>query len=436
MKRFTLAIFALILLFPVNAEAVSTKDCTFDTAQCRCFPSDIELFPITSDEACYNACRGYAQNPEFASIATWSIQCEVDERVAVVATGMIEEEEEVIEENDKSAAPILGVAIPGLNFKDGDNGNYIGLYVEALYKYLLAVGGFIAVLMFSVAGLQWMTARGDASKVTQAKDRMANASFGIILLFGAFTIGFMISPDTVVFESLDVLKIGRVEFDFPNETPSGMLLNSPYALSSTAATGSVGWNGVAIYNQQDWPSTPYGEAECLTTTTGTIKSSGCAPTSYAMVASTILGTRIDPVSVANEWAQIDSCADLGIEGYSGKCRACPDANVCGGCNGTFGAAVAYSELAKRLGVIGTPVGTSGQRLSDAEKNDMYQKLASGDYLAISSYKTELGNGHFIVITGVDEDGNFLINNSWGGMMEVRDPDSYFYVMKSAFLFER
>lgn len=133
--------------------------------------------------------------------------------------------------------PCLNVPIPGLSFGNctpdydgiganpdsakllvgvaGDGGkqiNLLGLYVEAVYQYLLIAGAIVAVTMLMIAGLQYATARGESKQVEQAKKRINNAIVGIILLLLAYNIAFIINPATTTFEALTVNHIDRVAY--------------------------------------------------------------------------------------------------------------------------------------------------------------------------------------------------------------------------------
>jgi hypothetical protein len=73
---------------------------------------------------------------------------------------------------------------------DVDNTNeftmsgYIGLIVNAFLSLL----GIIFLILIIWAGYNWMTAGGDESKVTKAKDTLYRAVIGLIIVVGAFSI--------------------------------------------------------------------------------------------------------------------------------------------------------------------------------------------------------------------------------------------------------
>ncbi len=448
MRKLFLALL-LLLTLPLPVLAEDYEDCDEGTAECSCPQVDasgVDQDAVTSIEGCQEACTAlepYGEEVFGAEITSYSVQCEIDGVVTTIGQGALTSDEELITiTTTDPIAPELSVEIPGLEFEDPIvvdgfvEYNLVGLYIEAMYKWVLGAASLLAIVMLMLGGLQYMLARGKPEGIGKAKKRIRNSITGIVLLFAAFSIAYMVDPGSTTFDSLKVTDLEPLAFDFPNETPLDFPAVSSYALSSTAAEGGIGWDDVVIYDQKAWPDVAYGEDECLTSSTGSIMSSGCGVASFAMVASTILGESVDPPYVAGYWKQAGSCEDVGIEGYSDKCRACPDSNVCDGCNGTFGSAMTHSELTQALGIEGSPIGTDGYTLSSDDMSDMYDKLASGDYLVISSYTTSSGGGHFVVLVGVDSDGNFMINNPYGAIMETRDPETYYSTMKSGYIFER
>ena len=154
--------------------------------------------------------------------------------------------EETVPKKDP-VIPNLNVQIPGLDFANSvqinpETGvvtsNLLGLYVAAIYRYLLGAGALIAVTMLMVGGVQYATARGESKAVSQGKERITNAIIGLVLLFLAFDIAFFIDPGTVAFKSLKFKSIPEKllsEDTTGNEgegsTPSGNSLKdipSPY----------------------------------------------------------------------------------------------------------------------------------------------------------------------------------------------------------------
>ena len=61
------------------------------------------------------------------------------------------------------------------------------LYARIIFSFM-GVTGVIALLMFVIGGLQWMTAGGAADKVKKGKDTLIWAALGLILIFSSYAI--------------------------------------------------------------------------------------------------------------------------------------------------------------------------------------------------------------------------------------------------------
>jgi len=109
------------------------------------------------------------------------------------------------------------VGIPGTEIKKGEAitepAEAMTKYFKAVYQWSIPAIGTIAVVMIIVAGFQWMLAAGNASKISQAKERITNALIGLVLVIGAYTILNFINPDLVHPKSLKLKKIERKGID-------------------------------------------------------------------------------------------------------------------------------------------------------------------------------------------------------------------------------
>ncbi|MBF8280720.1 MAG: VanY protein [Candidatus Magasanikbacteria bacterium] len=117
-------------------------------------------------------------------------------------------------------APKLEIPIPDLHFEaqvapqdftDASGKTYkvypipfIGQYVSGFIKYGLGFAGLLAALMIIISGLQWATAAGGSEAINSAKKRIANAVLGLLLLFGFYTVLYVINPDLVNFKPIGV----------------------------------------------------------------------------------------------------------------------------------------------------------------------------------------------------------------------------------------
>jgi hypothetical protein len=69
--------------------------------------------------------------------------------------------------------------------------------VRYLYVLGLGLGGVLAFAMIAIAGLQWTLSGANPSIQSDAKDRILNAVFGLLLLLAAFVILRTINPELV-----------------------------------------------------------------------------------------------------------------------------------------------------------------------------------------------------------------------------------------------
>lgn len=83
-------------------------------------------------------------------------------------------------------------------------------YIDALYRYLVPTMAVVAVVMVMIAGLQYILSRGNPSAVKQAKERIAKAVVGLILLLSAYTLAYFLDPRLVEFTQLRIPKIKQV----------------------------------------------------------------------------------------------------------------------------------------------------------------------------------------------------------------------------------
>jgi len=140
-----------------------------------------------------------------------------------------------------------------------------------------------------------------------------------------------------------------------------------------AITFTDGATEVVYYNQGDsrWGGLPYGK-------TGTIKSSGCGPTSLAMCVASLTGNMVTPADVA-KWAFENGFYCEGIGSYHSLIP-----------NG-----------GRHYGLTVEGIGLDGQKAADA--------LASGKLIiAIMSKGRFTSGGHYIVLRGVTSDGKVLV----------------------------
>jgi hypothetical protein len=226
MKRLTLAIFLSIFILPSFAFADVADQCIIDGGQANCECSSAEAvvsFPgqvVTSVNGCIAACSATFGEASYQ----YSVQCLTEP--VTVGQGQVSSDPGEGTVDQTFDAPNLGVQIPGLEFGPAElvdgaiQSNYLGTYISALYNWAIGAAALVAIVMIMIAGLQWMLARGNSAGIGKAKNRIVGAVTGMILLLSAYTIAFLIDPNTTVFDSLSIQYIEEV--DFP---PDGEDLN-------------------------------------------------------------------------------------------------------------------------------------------------------------------------------------------------------------------
>lgn len=215
---------AAVFAAPFSASAAADSECIADSFTCNCLYDGGASGSFTTEddggESCREDCKSYLSNGD----VNWYYMCQVPTDVVgqtetyTVTADTLDETSDVVasvideEEVRDPIIPNLNVPIPGLDFGDtvtydseGNlQANFLAQYIDALYRFLIVAMAIVAVVMMMIGGLQYILARGHADAVKKAKERMANAVVGLVLLFAAYDIAFLINPDTVRFEALTI----------------------------------------------------------------------------------------------------------------------------------------------------------------------------------------------------------------------------------------
>lgn len=77
-------------------------------------------------------------------------------------------------------------------------------YLETIYNFVIGIAGLVAATIMIVGGFQYLTAGGDANRVSAAKSRIANALIGLVLALSAYLLLNTINPALVNFKTPDV----------------------------------------------------------------------------------------------------------------------------------------------------------------------------------------------------------------------------------------
>lgn len=133
------------------------------------------------------------------------------------------------------------------DFKKGEvkaiSGSTIGEFINEIYKYALGVVGILATVVMMIGGFIWITAGGNAGRVSDAKNWIFGAITGLVLTMCSWLILNTINPDLVVFKPINPKDIkaitpGCCEWnDDPNDPPP-MMVTKDYCYNGTDTRGT------------------------------------------------------------------------------------------------------------------------------------------------------------------------------------------------------
>ena len=84
---------------------------------------------------------------------------------------------------------------------------WIGEYVNAIFKFFVAIVGILATVMIMWGGIKYLTAGGNPTQISGAKDTMGSAIFGLVLAFGSVMILSAINPSLTKLSSIGPIQV-------------------------------------------------------------------------------------------------------------------------------------------------------------------------------------------------------------------------------------
>lgn len=300
---------------------------------------------------------------------------------------------------NSTGAPELNVPIPGLSFSPTTTTatsittDFLSKYIDSLYRFLLGVSIAIAIVMIMIGGLQYAFGAVSPGQIEKGKERIQNGVIGLVLLLCSGMLLFIVNPQLTFLNSISLFSIKPYKIDLSametNVNPGG-----GFDELSTANISGSGFNNVPVFKQAggSWGKTAYGPLQACpggtenSTCCTTYAYAGCGPTSLAMILRH-QGFSVDP-------------------GILGKFATSINARVCN--KGT------------NIKII--------QNINKFDPNLKYKQLRYSAAMELLSgpnpipvmvttpdipgcYKT---GGHWIVLTGVDENGNIRVNDPASG----------------------
>jgi len=110
---------------------------------------------------------------------------------------------------------ILLEPLPGMG--EIEVGPGLGLYLQSMYKIGLGIAGILAVVMITIGGVMYMTTEAIGGK-SDAKNKINNAIFGLILALSSFLLLKIINP-TFISSELSLTPVPGAPPGIPNTPP-------------------------------------------------------------------------------------------------------------------------------------------------------------------------------------------------------------------------
>lgn len=217
----TVFVFLAFLFTAIQAQAntcdgVVTCRCAIGSSTATASDGQIDFSNIDGGEWA-NHCANFCNTQQGASTGdSWKLLCDN----SPLGSGSVKP----IQEADESEArvyqpPVLSIPLPGLNAftpVTATGGqvtiNYIGQYVVALFNLLMVFASIITVVGIMAAGLIYMMARGDSSKISQAKNLISKSVFSILLLLFSYTILNFVDSRLTTTSGITIQIIDRLEY--------------------------------------------------------------------------------------------------------------------------------------------------------------------------------------------------------------------------------
>ncbi len=120
----------------------------------------------------------------------------------------------------------------------------IGTYIVAIYQWLIGLGAFICVIVFTIAGFRWLLAGGNEGSISGAKEMMTNAILGMVLLLSAVAIGTLIDPRTMEIGALKTPKLAPVDLALKDDCDAWIRIG--IEVGQVSGSGNCGSRGIAV----------------------------------------------------------------------------------------------------------------------------------------------------------------------------------------------
>lgn len=312
-------------------------------------------------------------------------------------------------EVEEAVVPSLAVEIPGVNFTPVlEKGGYleidfIGTYIAGMFRWLLGIGTTIAIVFVMVAGLRYAVSAGTGN-IESAKKMINNAITGLALLMCVYMILFLINPQLTFLKPITVENISLIPLPTEGTDRDIDELDLPECASQ-------GTNGVPYYCQRNYGKYGYG-INCKDHPT--IATSGCGPTAMAMVMS-YYEKPVTPIIAAASFQEGHRICGVGTA-YS-----------------AFTSASIVKDHNMQTDVIWGRTPNSAT-IPSAGQTKITELLRENKPVIISVGPSRFtGSGHFMVLTGIQDESTFLLNDPNSGYSTVTTEELWPIIKYAAYV---
>jgi len=88
---------------------------------------------------------------------------------------------------------------------------YLGVYLVAVYQFIVGAIGIVAAVMIMFNGMRWVTAAGNSENISTAKGGISSAIVGLLIALLSYVLLNAINPALVSFNALEQQKIEFVQ---------------------------------------------------------------------------------------------------------------------------------------------------------------------------------------------------------------------------------
>lgn len=285
----------------------------------------------------------------------------------------------------------LQVPIPGLDSTLDVTENTLGQYVRAFYVWFVGVAGIIAVVMIMWAGVRWITAAGNQSRIESAKTTMNGAVVGLIILLSSYLLLTWINPGLI---SLRIPGLTKVNTVFSTDVFCENLNGAQFVVGAPVDTGT-GWKCNNEYNVNTKDGRSTGET-CIGRTCAD-PSETCAWTGDSKEAYKCFNPKDACQSLLNPQSQNDCDRAQDTSSASGRthiCRfqknKCVYAEVLNGCQAIadyYGLASSPAEWTSCSDCVNSSynvLGTGGELINPVACQQIRKRFAADNRLAFNN----------------------------------------------------